>query len=281
MRTSIGGADLEPLCDLLFELSNDDRLKILLELEEAPMNLSGLARRLDFTAQGTSRNVARLAHVNLLERNPEGDYQLTSYGETSLKLLASYDFLSREKVYILSHTTRWLPHQFVSRLGELRVNERVTELLDAVGNIARERRAAGEYEWFISPGRMSSPRDAADAVNALKRGVKIRAIEPMYYTPSESVMKETSREILDFFEDSWRRGDIQVRHVDEIKIRLYMTEKAVSLLALPKRGGEVDVLGYSSRDPLFRGWCRDLFEYYWAGAKQVEWFWTQGRPSHT
>lgn len=266
---------MEALYDLLFELSNEDRLKILRELESGPVNLTGLARKLDFTAQGASRNVARLVQVSLIERTPSGEYALTNYGENALELLAPYDFLARERDYMLSHSTRELPQQFVSRLGELRENVRITEILDAVSNIARERRAAAEYEWFISPGRMSSPRDAFDVMDSLRRGVKIRAIEPLYYQPSDRVMRETPKEILDFFEESWRKGDIQYRYLDEVRVRMYMTDKAVSLLALPKRDGGVDVLGYQSNDPVFHGWCSDLFEYYWKQAKQVSWFWTQ------
>ncbi len=268
---------MEALCDLLFELSNEDRLKILLELENGPMNLTGIAKKLDFTAQGASRNVARLVQISLIERNSDSEYVLTGYGRNALGLLAPYDFLSKEKDYILSHSTGGLPQPFISRLGELRKSERITEILDVVSNITRERRAAAEYEWFITPGRMSSPRDAMDVIDSLKRGVKVRAIEPLYYVPSEDVMKETPKETLDFFEENWRKGNIQHRYLDEVKIRMYMTERAVSILALPKRDGEVDVLGYKSKDPTFHGWCKDLFEYYWGQAKQVSWFWTQGR----
>jgi predicted transcriptional regulator len=269
---------METLSDLLFELSNEDRLKILLELEDEPMNLSSIAKKLDFTAQGTSRNVARLTQISMIERNSSGDYALTSYGENALKLLAPYEFLVQEKAYILSHTTRWLPQSFISRLGELRNSLRATELLDVVSNIGRCRRASEEYEWFISPGRMSSPRDAHDSVAQLKRGVKLKVIEPMYYVPPDDVMSETPREYLDFFEEQWRRGNIQTRHLDGVKVRMYMTEDEVAILALPKTDGEVDILGYHSRDPAFHSWCGDLFEYYWSQAKQLPWFWTRGRP---
>lgn len=269
---------MENLCDLLFELSNDDRLRILLELEKGPMNLSKIAKNLSFTAQGTSRNVSRLIQISMVERDPEGDYVLTSFGENALKLLAPYEFLSMEKDYILTHRTSWLPPSFVSRLGELRVNERVMDILDVVENIGRARREASEYEYFIAPGRLISPRDPTDVVDELTRGVKIRAIEPTGYVPSEKVMNDVPEDALDFFEKNWKMGSLQVRHFDEVKIRMYMTEKEVSILALPKKDGDVDVLGYSSKDPAFHGWCHDLFEYYWGHAKQVPWFWTQERP---
>jgi hypothetical protein len=37
---------MENLCDLLFEVSNEDRLMILTRLGEGPMNVTGLSREL-------------------------------------------------------------------------------------------------------------------------------------------------------------------------------------------------------------------------------------------
>jgi predicted transcriptional regulator len=82
---------MEALCDLLFEFSNEERLKILLELEKGPKNLTRIAKDLDFTSQGTSRNVARLVETSLIRRNPDGEYELTPYGGVALRLLSSYD----------------------------------------------------------------------------------------------------------------------------------------------------------------------------------------------
>ena len=109
---------MEALCDLLFEFSNEERLKILLELEKGPKNLTRIAKDLDFTSQGTSRNVARLVETAIISRNPDGEYELTPYGSVSLRLLSSYEFLSRNKLYFLGHDASVLPYQFINRLGE-------------------------------------------------------------------------------------------------------------------------------------------------------------------
>jgi hypothetical protein len=48
---------MEQLCDLYFELSNEDRLSILHKLEDDGMNVTGMARELGITTQdaaGTS-----------------------------------------------------------------------------------------------------------------------------------------------------------------------------------------------------------------------------------
>ena len=110
---------MEALCDLLFEFSNEERLKILFELEKGPKNLTSIAKDLDFTSQGTSRNIARLVETSIIRRNPDGEYELTPYGSVSLKLLSSYEFLSRNRQYFLSHDVSVLPYQFINRIGEL------------------------------------------------------------------------------------------------------------------------------------------------------------------
>ena len=53
---------MERLCDLLFEVSNEDRLRILIRLGEGPMNVTGLSRELGITTRrpaGTSPGSAR------------------------------------------------------------------------------------------------------------------------------------------------------------------------------------------------------------------------------
>jgi len=65
---------MEALCDLLFELSNDDRLSILFELQKEPSKISNLSKVLDFTPQATTRNVTRLVEIGLVRRNESSDY---------------------------------------------------------------------------------------------------------------------------------------------------------------------------------------------------------------
>jgi predicted transcriptional regulator len=58
----------------------------------------------------------------IIRRNPDGEYELTPYGGVSLRLLSSYEFLSRNRRYFLSHDASVLPYQFINRFGELSVS---------------------------------------------------------------------------------------------------------------------------------------------------------------
>jgi len=99
---------MEALCDLLFELSNDDRLSILFELQKGPSKISDLSKTLDFTPQATTRNVTRLVEIGLVRRNESSDYILTPYGATALDQLDSYIFISENKDYMSTHWTSQL-----------------------------------------------------------------------------------------------------------------------------------------------------------------------------
>jgi DNA-binding transcriptional ArsR family regulator len=59
---------LENLCDLLFEVSNEDRLSILKKLLQEEMNISRISRVLSLSAQETSRHITRLFFISLVGR---------------------------------------------------------------------------------------------------------------------------------------------------------------------------------------------------------------------
>ncbi len=108
---------MERLCDLLFEVSNEDRLRILLRLGEGPMNVTGLSRELGVTTQEASRHLSRLGETGLTVKDPEGFHRITPYGE--LTLVQDLDFTSRHRDYFRTHVLSGIPGEFVSRMGEL------------------------------------------------------------------------------------------------------------------------------------------------------------------
>jgi len=95
---------LERLCDLYFELSNEDRLEILRKLEGETLNVTGIARELEITTQECSRHLARLSEAMLVERNPEGGYSLSQYGRLSLRIIAGQSFVSEHRDYFNAHS---------------------------------------------------------------------------------------------------------------------------------------------------------------------------------
>ena len=242
---------MKALCDLLFEFSNEERLKILLELEKGPRNLTRIAKDLDFTSQGTSRNVARLVQTSLIRRNPEGEYELTPYGSVSLRLLSSYEFLSRNRHYFLSHDASVLPYQFVDRLGELSVSSFQG---DFITNYVLEGEMAKQAEEYIySMGDQFNVHSPPIIAEMLKAGVEIRSIFPETIVPPPGFRPASG---------------VDRRLLPKVQVGITMTDKK-AMFGLPTLEGKMDGENLVSEDPKFRRWCLDLFNYYWDQGKPI------------
>ncbi len=253
---------MEQLCNLLFELSNEDRLKILFELQKENLKLSHLSKRLDFTAQETSRNIARLVEAKLVTRTTDGSYEISPYGVQAIRLIPAYQFLSENSDYFYEHTLQNLPDQFVSRIGELSQCKQVAQLLDVFGNIERVFKEAEEYYLYIGePLGMSST--ILLVVEALDRGVKARGIEPAGYEWPPEIRESVP-------EESWlelgkhkAEKSLQQKHQSKFDITFLMNEKEIAILNFLNPTGEFEYMGFTSTDKRAVQWCKDIFEYYW------------------
>jgi len=87
----------ENFYSLLFEVSNEIRHKILLLLQRTPMRITEIARKQGLNHPEIRRHLTRLRDIGLIERDVEGLYHLTPYGETSILLFKEFEFLSGEQ----------------------------------------------------------------------------------------------------------------------------------------------------------------------------------------
>jgi len=159
---------MERLCDLYFELSNEDRLAILHKLEEDSMNVTGMARGLGITTQECSRHLSRLSDAGLVERNPGGFYGLTPYGKSSLRLIPAQRFIAEHKDYFNAHTLERLPLEFLSRIGELQGSNPTENVMVTFGLLESLFKNAEEHVSMIHDQYLLSILPLG--VEALKRG---------------------------------------------------------------------------------------------------------------
>lgn len=263
---------MEALCDLLFELSNDDRLSILFELQKEPSKISNLSKTLDFTPQATTRNVTRLVEIGLVRRNESSDYILTPYGSTSINLLEPYLFLTENKYYFNTHLTDKLPSEFLARLGVLRRSKPLNGLMEAFGKIEKIIVEAEEFFWYITNEVLVSTNYYIMGLEALDRGVEFRCIEPIGYRVPQNIVDNISKKVRDALDVHRINGLLLDRGHEKIDIILYMNEKEVAVLAFPELTGGFDYLGFTSSDPKVLNWCKDLHRFYWDKAIQRQIF---------
>jgi predicted transcriptional regulator len=255
--------EMERLCSLFFELSNEDRLSIILKLMKEPMKLTHIAKELDLTVQETSRQLARMNEIELVTKDPDGFYVLQPYGRHAIRLFPGFQFLTEHVDYFNRHTLDLLPERFMGRIGELRGSVPVTALMKTFSNIERLMRESEEFFWYMSDENLISSSHYVLALDALERGIAIRCIEPLGYRPPPHILDSISNEIKTAI-DAYRGKEMLLDKVfEKIDLVMYMNEKEVGILALPTLTGEFDYKGFSSTDPKVLEWCKDLHRYYW------------------
>ena len=259
---------MEHLCDLYFELSNEDRLEILRKLEGETLNVTGIARALGITTQECSRHLARLSEAMLVERDSDGGYSLSQYGRLSLRLIAGQRFVAEHRDYFTNHTLERLPHELVSRIGELQEGkfaDNVMLVFNLVETIIRE---SQEYLLFIHDQYL--PSILPLGVDAMKRGITSSSVELKAKAPGRSLNPirpdYITLEDEEYFIQVWKEGRIKPRFTEEVHIFLYINEKE-ALIAFPFTEEGFDYLGFSSTDPAFHKYCMDVFAYYYERAE--------------
>ena len=252
---------MEKVCSLFFELSNEDRLSIMLELGKEPLKLTHISKRLDMTSSETHRQLSRLSETKLVLKDVEGFFCLTSFGEQALKWIPGYTFISNNREYYQSHTLSNLPHDLLSRLGDLSGCTFSDDALVSVSHIETMIREADEYLHNIHDQFLISAYPLA--TEAIKRGVQIKSIDPVVYRPSLQIKGEVSEEDQKTLSQALADGRAINRVIEQFDVFLSMSEKEVAAVSFPEEDGRFDYLGFSSTDKDTHKWCKDVFEYFW------------------
>jgi predicted transcriptional regulator len=237
---------MENLCDLLFELSSTERMRILQRLRNGRLKLSHISQELSITVTETSRHLQRLQEAGLLGRDSDSLYYLTNYGESALTLLGGLDILAENKDYVLNHDLSVLPPEFVQRLGAFKGARLVEDTLTGIRLTEMMYQKASEYIWVLSEQILVSALPFIK--QSIDRGAEFRFLFPEDISPPPG------------FEPM--SGTLE-RCLPDVKIRLAVTEKE-ALICLPYLHGALDYTPFIGDEPEFIQWCRELFLYFWS-----------------
>jgi predicted transcriptional regulator len=249
---------LSDALDLFFELSNEDRLKILTTLRDNPAKLTQISTTLGLPNQEVSRQLSRLTTLNLCYRDGEGAYRLTPYAEMALTLTSGYEFLSKNRFYFKTHTAAGLSMAFQLRMGELVACKPISEVLTNMYDVQKAIDGAEEHLWYIvEQGNMS----VAKAIeNAALRGVDYRVIMPNEIKPSEPYTE---------YIRGWppshplRSKNVHRRYLETLPLGLVVTEKEAPQILFPTLDGKLDYSGFKAADSDSVRWCHEIFLHYW------------------
>ena len=240
---------------LLFELANADRLTILSEVEQQPLKLSQLARKLSATVQETSRHLERLSKARVIEKDSTASYRVTPFGALVLSLLPSFEFLQQRRDFFLSHDLSHLPQGFAQRIGELSESEVVVRLDDALAHAEHIIREAEQYTWLMSDQnvRQSYPHQHPEQVS--RKLIVPREIDLQTF---QQMRKEKGPEP-------------EIGFLDDVIVTIVMNEKT-ALVGFPSLDGRMDFTqGFAGKASKFHEWCRSLYSFYWDVSTKKTW----------
>ncbi|MFW9919348.1 MAG: ArsR family transcriptional regulator [Candidatus Thorarchaeota archaeon] len=251
---------MERLAELLFELSNYDRLEILFALQKEDMKLTQISKSLALTPQETSRHLARLSESRLIDKRANGDYFPTEYCTQILNLLPSFKLLLAKREYFIHHSLQRLPRGFASRIGDLvegRLIDNAILLFQMVDTLIVESK---EFVWILADQALSSTLPLL--MDALERGIEFRSILPKSLGPPllpPEVIPDFSR---------FRENSMLNRHLDTVNSIVIVSENK-GVISFPTLDGKMDYTGFIVDDEIGIGWCRDLFLHDWERAVPI------------
>jgi predicted transcriptional regulator len=238
---------------LFFELSSDDRKRILSALQDENLKLSDLGKRLDLTATEVFRQLERLTGALLIQRLSNGRYQLTSYARLVLTTSSPLGFIARYRAYFLDHDASLLPDEFRMRLAELSGGKMGTDLVESMNKTTEMLRDAHEKIDVMVDRGLTQHGEIVE--QRLKEGVKVRFI--------------LQKSMLSSIKPSPRpRGQPrpETRSIPRICGTALLTEN-MAAFSLQRNDGKLSEAGFYGEDANFLRWVGDLFEHEWQKAK--------------
>ena len=237
---------MEGTCRLLFELSSSDRMNLLQKLQKQRMKLSHVSEKLDMTITEASRHLQRLTEANLIQKDVDGTYGLTHFGNLALSLLSGICFISRNTRYFLDHDLSNLPPEFVERIGELSsIPPGTSDIMTSFRLSEIMLQQSTEYMWIMSDQILTSTLPIIG--ERMRNGVEFRFIFPEHLVPPPGVKPEPRA---------------QRRRLPKVEEVILMTEKE-SMFGFPDLNGKMDYALLVGKDADSHKWCKDLFLHRW------------------
>ncbi len=250
--------DVDALSEEFLQVASHLRLGILLHLQEKTDNLSSLAKKLDATTSEMHRNLKRLLEGNLISKNNEGLYHLTSYGKMVCSQVSSWEFVMNNSKYFTKHEFGTLPKLFLQSIGSLNNSKHVKGFVNVQDTWKKIYSNAEKYIHNILFEVSYDTEILSVITSQLKKGINIHSIFLEGVILPESRKKAIdNKDILNAIKEQL----LVRRTIKDINTLVVLNEKEAFVM-FPKSDGEVDVSeGFYSNDENFLHWCMTYFDY--------------------
>lgn len=251
--------EYEEIANRFAELSGEQRLEILLKLLDKQTKISTIAKELGATVPEVYRNFERLVNADLISKNPDGSYSITSLGKILGSQISTVNFLLRNKKYFKNHDFEQLPLKFIHRIGVLDKGEIINGFVKVQERCNEIYENAEQYIYNILFEVPYTPDVMEILIKKLTDRTKIRSI----FSESAIIPKERKFMIDKMgFKEYIQSGAIERKMKKDVSTIVILNEKEAGIMF--PTNGEVDVSkAIFSKDPLFHEWCLDYFNYNW------------------
>ena len=250
-----------------FEMGSEQRLSIILHLNEKPWTISLLAKELDATVTEVHRNFMRLRKAGFVAKDSEGIYLLTTLGKHICTQIPTHSFILENKNYFQNHNFDGLPQKFVRRLGDLSNSKLIKGYVKVSETWKKIYSNAEEYIKNILVEVTYSSDIMEILYNKLKKNVSAHSI----FSDTAVIPEERKISLAKYnFKKYLEKDLLQRKMKKDIKVALILNEKE-SGISFSEIGKQVDISTmFCSSDPEFHEWCLDYFQYCWEGASSFQ-----------
>jgi predicted transcriptional regulator len=257
----------EQIASEFFEVGSEQRLSIILHLNEKAWSISRLAKELEATITEVHRNFVRLQKAGLILKNVDGTYHLTLFGKNICSQVPAHQFLNDNKKYFETHDFGDLPQKFFLRIGCLSDSKLISGYTKVSEKWKSIYSNANEYIKNILVDIPYSSDLMEILISKLNKGISINSI----FTETAIIPEERKTNLPKFNLKKFIEQEMLKRKmIKSVKVVVVLNEKEAGI-SFPTTNGEVDLskMIYGST-PEFHEWCFDYFKHYWELASSFQ-----------
>lgn len=256
---------IDETANYVLDLASPQRLNILFNLLGKNSTPTEMAKKLDATKQEVHRNFTRLVESGLIDKNMDGKYSLTTFGEVVCTQVPTIVFLSQNKKYFEEHNLGDIPHKFKMRCGQLASGKHIKGFSKVMEQWKLIYKNSEDYVYEILS---EVPLDLIEPlIKRIEKGVKFR-----YIFSKSAIIPKGRKSLLKKlgFDTLIEKGRVERKMKNNVQTMLILSEKEACVL-FPNTNGESDLSEmFYSDDPMFHEWCLDYFRYCWYGSDLFE-----------
>ena len=243
--------------ELLFELSHSVRYGIIKALAEEPLKLTKLGELVGANNPEVSRHLDRLKKARLVEKDPDGLYFITSFGNMIMSILPYLSFVTSHPEFFLEHDLSQLPPEFMCRLGELESCEVIEGMIVNVYRLDEISKDSRSRIFTVSNEFVSEIKEEhfAEMDKALAGGLDFKYILQESQLEDKNLMKMAGH-----FDST---QDKHFRVVPKVPLFCSICDNEMMIAFLDKKGKVDFSVSFCSSDPEVVRWCEDLLNYLW------------------